>query len=1431
MPFDSKSTAYELINGGGKSVLLMMILQVVLPNESLKTEKPVKNIFIGTKDITSHVLVEWELEDGGYYSHLLTGFCARKARDKDTKKGHVEGGTEYFNYTFLYNKSNPNDIYSLDLFKINDKKKSVMSYNELNKKLKRLKANGEPIEIYSNMKGIYQETLKGYQIIEAEWDILKRINAQENNLANYFRGDKSSKRLIENFLVGIVDKIAENKDKLSEEDFADVLVKMKERFAKLQREYERLHEYEEYEMSMNKLTDVIGKAIEVFTEVDDFNVKIASIVFALSTFLKKHECLLESKNKEFQIEHSRLESVRKDIKNTDICKKIFLMNEKHEEYRKKSKELDEYKDSLSRLKGEIKYLNSINLFFDYKDSISEIEKLKEELRKTELSDVELKEKRNYLGRQFKYALIKREKELIKRKNELISEDVENEKLIEACEERTSELNRCLGSYKSEERRFLNELQTLNDALQKSNTELLQTGKFNTIIYDANIQIEQLNEELAEVEISISVCEENLKEIEEKLLNIAVEKTEVEGNIKLTEKEQKINKEKIIEYNHAKEIISTIARDYDIHDFNSLKDELTEIYDEEHLRKSELEFTLNDLNKQIEIIREHGVYVFNNQLIDLYEHLKTKFNAVLGSEYLKSLSKEVREEMLIKFRLLPYSILLPQSEYNSINANLNAIGKKFIDVMIPIVNMDAIRGNISLNTDGFTFPTRELDFHLSSLENIEVFMSDLIHKKENSKLKLDELNESIIVYQGYISSLNEYLRDYPVTIVNELLENESFLDNELRSLKNRHKNLKNSEKEEGRRKQEQYDALDDSKRLFESLLSVIKLLETYKQLSNVLSENEGNLKKAQLASDEVTRKLNVQKRKKENLVNRRKTYGIEIIGIDREITKLDDELSVLSELEVPDVFSTEDSLETLKKKFHVYNEKYKIEAGNVDRINGEITTLEGNSKEIVEELEYNGFAVEQIELNELTLRVPKDVIRQKVSLQEKVESVLEDKRAEQQKSNEDYIELKTKTVEATKSYVSLYSEFKPLLVVADLDIVKEKKNELRSMQKICSRVCEDINSEILELTSKIQKHNRTYRDFTVFANTNNIDINEYTKFEFESIEFEVYGQKHKELLKSVKKVQEQFNTEKKRLIKSSDKFTVRNFRDDVEKIERPGDLNEAKSILDSLSYYQQILQSKKEKILIEIEHEKSFKDGFIQQCVGAGVWMYEQLMKLNSLSKIKIPDLEAKKAMVEISLRCYDEDVQKQRMENHINGLVERITEENKKNLSRELSSKAFLAQVADMNTAKVYLYKVEDIVSKSRKIRWEYAVESDGQTHTLYFLFLASVIAFIRKLSTGSEKLTKKVLIVDNPFGSASAVYLWRVMFAMMKENNFQLISAGHDISKEILPYFEVNYLLSEDFMSNGTKKVVVHDFRGIVEREYLSEDELNTEQLSFFED
>lgn len=116
-------------------------------------------------------------------------------------------------------------------------------------------------------------------------------------------------------------------------------------------------------------------------------------------------------------------------------------------------------------------------------------------------------------------------------------------------------------------------------------------------------------------------------------------------------------------------------------------------------------------------------------------------------------------------------------------------------------------------------------------------------------------------------------------------------------------------------------------------------------------------------------------------------------------------------------------------------------------------------------------------------------------------------------------------------------------------------------------------------------------------------------------------------------------------------------------------------------------------------------------------------------------------------------------------------------------------------------------------------------------MFAVCIISYISMLTRAdANNNSRKVIIADNPFGATSAVFLWNAMFDILKENNVQLIAPGHNISKEIISKFEVNYVLKREVF-NGNKNVVRIDKELSTQHDenFMGLDYLEMEQQSLF--
>ena len=182
--FSGKNTIYDLANGGGKSVLMLLLLQNMNPKCTLDEKQPIEKLFrTSGGSQTIHSLVEWKLngndiKDG--FRYMTTGFCARKARESGEEDNTGENAAiDYFNYVIFYREFNDNDIKNLPL----SNGKERITYQALKDYLRSLGKRDYSLKVYLfERKGDYQRFVSQYGIYESEWEIIRGINKTEGHV-------------------------------------------------------------------------------------------------------------------------------------------------------------------------------------------------------------------------------------------------------------------------------------------------------------------------------------------------------------------------------------------------------------------------------------------------------------------------------------------------------------------------------------------------------------------------------------------------------------------------------------------------------------------------------------------------------------------------------------------------------------------------------------------------------------------------------------------------------------------------------------------------------------------------------------------------------------------------------------------------------------------------------------------------------------------------------------------------------------------------------------------------------------------------------------------------------------------------------------------------------------------------------------------------
>lgn len=256
MRFNCQNTIYDLANGGGKSLLMLLLMQNMLPNCTLDDKQPIEKLFRqGSGNTCIHSLVEWKLDpcyqkDG--FRFMTTGFCARKGRgtDDENQDGQEQtaaptASVEYFNYCIFYREFGDNDIKNFPLVSNGER----ITYNGLKAYLRDLEKGGYKyvVKIFDR-KGDYQSFISNYGIYESAWEIVRGINKTEGHVRTYFESNyKTSRKVVEDLLIEeIIQKSFNNKLSVDNDEgmMAQTLMDIKDKLVELSKKHSQLGAYD-----------------------------------------------------------------------------------------------------------------------------------------------------------------------------------------------------------------------------------------------------------------------------------------------------------------------------------------------------------------------------------------------------------------------------------------------------------------------------------------------------------------------------------------------------------------------------------------------------------------------------------------------------------------------------------------------------------------------------------------------------------------------------------------------------------------------------------------------------------------------------------------------------------------------------------------------------------------------------------------------------------------------------------------------------------------------------------------------------------------------------------------------------------------------------------------------------------------------------------
>ena len=266
MRFSGKNTIYDLANGGGKSVLMLLLLQNLIPNCTLDEKQPIEKLFrSGNGNTTIHSMIEWKLNPchvKNGFQYMTTGFCARKARGSAGEEGEVSAdraAIDYFNYCIFYRQFNDNDLKNLPL----SNGKERITYLGLRSYLQELEKKDFHVEVkIFDRKGDYQRFISQYGLFESEWEIIRGINKTEGHVRTYFETNyRTTRKVVEDLLIEeIIEKSFYHKTGTDREsgEMANTLLDLKDQLVLLSQKKNEIHYYDRQIELLSEFASRVG---------------------------------------------------------------------------------------------------------------------------------------------------------------------------------------------------------------------------------------------------------------------------------------------------------------------------------------------------------------------------------------------------------------------------------------------------------------------------------------------------------------------------------------------------------------------------------------------------------------------------------------------------------------------------------------------------------------------------------------------------------------------------------------------------------------------------------------------------------------------------------------------------------------------------------------------------------------------------------------------------------------------------------------------------------------------------------------------------------------------------------------------------------------------------------------------------------------------
>lgn len=1383
-----KNTLYDLANGGGKSVLMLLLLQNLIPNCTLDEKQPIEKLFRnGGGNTTIHSLVEWKLDDKDIkegFRYMTTGFCARKAKDADASEsgqmaltgaenspaesGKDSASIEYFNYCIFYRDYNENDIVNLPL----QNSKERITYAGLKNYLKDLARKNYNLKVFVfERKGEYQRFISQYGLFESQWEIIRGINKTEGHVRTYFETHyKTTRKVVEDLLIEeIIEKafLVKTEQNDVNEDMAKTLLDIKDKLVELSKKKSEIANYDKETELMHLLEGRVSNFLTLYEEKEQVTGTLADIYVtgeALSRQGEEEIRRMEEKKQEYE---KRLHAERQRIESLKIVKDQYDLESIRADVQVLEQHVSRADQELEEAKAELDLKESINDYLRYLSDKAQMDE------NQAMIDASTESNSDQLGKLQQYAYTKKQmddkklvdvrKRLEERKQELSKRKEELERLTHIYEEGSLSL----AIAKSHREHFAEEYHKRMEEIGAVRKEIsiLVLSDLKELMNSLKKEEEDLIEKQ---ETAYNAYLSDLETLKEKERVLFVE----QENRKATETALEEASRKYEEYVVNKERLKKMTQVYGVKEMTELYETIKQRAFKQKVLVDGIEKRIAEVERHLEQVKEGRILEESEAVTRVKDYLESRHGdfAMSGVDYLSALPKANREELLNCFPLLPYGVVTKQFDLVKEDERIGTIDLK--NQAVPIYDQ--------MMLESPHIPARE-EGVLLIVKDKGVFLEEdaLLMEATRLEKKLSEIREELDRAKELENIYDEDL-DYTAKLTDAAFLNaENEVQTGKEALLEHERTVEALKKEIERIRSHSEKMMEDAETLKETLSTNQKeqvKLAGIEAKSDLADETKAQLDYYDAEVRRLTEDTAQAESAKDAAALKCSDLEGQILHMEQQVAEvLSDWENIYKDYYVDGKFTAVNiSEEQLKAEFLaakavveqatiVLEDKKKLIATLLESMQRGMRVIKRRkvSVETLEQLRQNGelHPVDEELINRLSMHLSQLSVR------------CDQLKADYKKKEHEATRIEGRIEQAVQALRERFGEdavleWKSMLtgesesgwnedsaVENDVNAEQRDGETLRNTtRKITKEEAVQAIAEgdriLRSLQDEMKNYQREYQQY-VKNNTVIVDLYKDVKRIVESEGLDVSGANvlireqseireiFEESLMFYDKINKAMARAKQELLNyktqtantffSMGAFELSNsIKDDVE---IPETYTDAKALLANIREMISYIALEKERVEQGIEDMEAIKNNFENQCIERCKDVRTELDKLPKLSRIQLDGEMIQ--MVNLTIPYVKDEFIKQRMSDYIDEVVNGADQfkDNNERIkymkNRLLLKRLFSVTVTDMNAIKLKLYKRERMKEQSRYLRYEEAVGSTGQSQGIYIQFLVSIINYI----------------------------------------------------------------------------------------------------------